>query len=129
MNGVLFFGTDVLDHVDIVGGLTGRASGCPTTFADPLKAGPGDRIELRSRRFVVPVTVDGVYRALYARPSTGYWRTWSEQIYPCPLCAPPPQPILVDRAQLVALGTQLGSPRAAVHDRSSRQNRPALDAR
>ena len=112
VNGVLFFGTDVLDHVDIVEGTDGPGVWLPDYVAAPLKAGPGDRIELRSRRFVVPVTVDGVYRALYARPSTGYWRTWSEQIYPCPLCGPPPQPILVDRAQLVALGTQLGAPRA-----------------
>ncbi|MGZ5300501.1 MAG: hypothetical protein ACXWEJ_01595 [Actinomycetota bacterium] len=112
VNGVLFFGTQALDHVDIVEGADGPGVWLPDFVAAPLKAGPGDRVELRSGRFVVPVTVDGIYRALYARPSTGYWRTWFQQIYPCALCGPPPQPILVDRAQLVALATRLGTPRA-----------------
>ena len=112
LNGVLFFGTGALDHVDIVSGTDGPGVWLPDYVADPLGAGPGDRVELRSGTAVVPVTVDGVYRALYAQPSTGYWRTWSGQLYPCPDCPPPPQPILVDRAQLIELATQLGSPRA-----------------
>ena len=58
-------------------------------------------------------TVDGTYRALYAQPLTGYWRTWSEQLYiPCPDCSVPPQPILVDRDQLIALATELRMPHA-----------------
>ena len=112
LNGVLFFGTGALDHVDIVAGTDGPGVWLPDYVAEPLDAGPGDQVELRSGKAVVPVTVDGVYRALYAQPSTGYWRTWSGQLYPCPDCPPPPQPILVDRAQLIALATQLGSPRA-----------------
>jgi putative ABC transport system permease protein len=112
LNGVLFSGTGALDHVQIVAGTDGPGVWLPDYVAEPLGAGPGDQVELRSGTAVVPVTVDGVYRALYAQPSTGYWRTWSEQLYPCPDCPPPPQPILVDRAQLVALATQLGSPRA-----------------
>ncbi len=112
LNGTLFFGTDALDHVDVVSGTDGPGVWLPDYVADPLGAGPGDQVELRSGKAVVPVTVDGVYRALYAQPSTGYWRTWSGQLYPCPDCPPPPQPILVDRAQLIALATQLGSPRA-----------------
>ena len=111
-NGVLFFGTRALDHVAIVAGADGPGVWLPDYVAEPLKAGPGDRVELRSGRNVVTVTVDGVYRALYAQPSTGYWRTWSEQLYPCPDCAPPPQPILVDRSQLIAMTTELGTPRA-----------------
>ena len=92
---------------------TVRASGCPTTSPTHWTCGPGDQIELHLGDATVPVPVDGVYRALYAQPSTGYWRTWSEQLYvQCPDCAPPPQPILVDRAQLVSLSTQLGTPRA-----------------
>jgi hypothetical protein len=112
VNGVLFFGTQALDHVDIVEGADGPGVWLPDYVAAPLKAGPGDIVELRSGRSVVPVTVDGVYRALYAQPRSGYWRTWSEQIYPCPLCGPPPQPILVDRAQLIASASRLGTPRA-----------------
>ncbi len=85
----------------------------PDYVAEPLDAGPGDQIELHLGDASVTVPVDGVYRALYAQPSTGYWRTWSEQLYiQCPDCSPPPQPILVDRAQLVSLSTQLGTPRA-----------------
>ncbi len=99
--------------MEIVTGADGPGVWLPDYVADPLKAGPGDRVELRSGRNVVTVTVDGVYRAMYAQPLTGYWRTWSEQLYPCPPdCAPPPQPILVDRSQLIALATELGAPRA-----------------
>jgi hypothetical protein len=113
VNGVLFFGTDVLDHVDLVEGTDGTGVWLPDYVAEPLDAHPGDRVELRSGTAVVPVTVDGIYRALYALPSTGYWRTWSEQLYaPCPYCAVPPQPILVDRDQLIALSNQLGMNRA-----------------
>ena len=113
VNGVLFFGTDVLDHVDVVEGTDGPGVWLPDYVAEPLDAHPGDRVELRSGTAVVPVTVDGIYRALYALPSTGYWRTWSEQLYiPCTDCEVPPQPILVDRDQLIALSNQLGMHRA-----------------
>ena len=112
-NGVLFSGTDVLNHVEIVAGTDGPGVWLPDYVADPLDAGPGDQVELHMDGATVSVPVDGVYRSLYALPSTGYWRTWSEQLYvQCADCAPPPQPILVDRAQLVSLSTQLGSPRA-----------------
>ena len=114
VNGVLFFGTDVLDHVDLVEGTDGTGVWLPDYVAEPLDAHPGDRVELRSGTAVVPVTVDGIYRALYALPSTGYWRTWSEQLYiPCTDCTVPPQPILVDRDQLIALSNQLGMERAS----------------
>ncbi len=110
---MLFSGTDVLSHVDIVAGTDGPGVWLPDYVADPLDAGPGDQIELHLDGATVSVPVDGVYRSLYAQPSTGYWRTWSEQLYvQCPDCAPPPQPILVDRAQLVSLSKQLGTPRA-----------------
>jgi hypothetical protein len=114
VNGVLFFGTDALDAVDIVEGTDGSGVWLPDHVAGPLRAGPGARVELRSGRAAITVTVDGIYRALYTQPRTGYWRTWTEQLYPCPgvRCAVPPQPILVDRAQLIALATQLGAPRA-----------------
>ena len=113
VSGVLFAGTDVLSHVDILAGTDGPGVWLPDYVADPLDAGPGDQIELHLGDATVPVSVDGVYRALYAQPSTGYWRTWSEQLnIQCSDCAPPPQPILVDRAQLVSLSRQLGTPRA-----------------
>ena len=113
LNGVLFFGTGVLRHVDVLVGTDGPGVWLPDYVAEPLDAGPGDQIELHLGDATVAVSVDGVYRALYAQPSTGYWRTWSEQLYiPCPDCSPPPQQILVDRSQLVAFSRQLGSPRA-----------------
>jgi putative ABC transport system permease protein len=113
LNGVLFSGTDVLSHVDIVAGAEGPGVWLPDYVAEPLDAGPGDQVELHLGDATVTVSVDGIYRALYAQPGTGYWRTWSEQLYiQCPDCSPPPQPILVDRAQLVSLSTQLGTPRA-----------------
>ncbi len=122
VNGALFFGTDVLDHVDIVEGTDGTGVWLPDYVAEPLDAHPGDRVELRSGTAVVPVTVDGIYRALYALPSTGYWRTWSEQLYiPCTDCEVPPQPILVDRDQLIALSHQLGMDRASVRPLGTRQ--------
>ena len=111
-NGVLFSGTGVLGHVDIIAGTDGPGVWLPDYVAEPLHAGPGDQVELHLGDASVTVVVDGVYRALYAQPSTGYWRTWTEQLYPCPDCSPPPQPILVDRSQLISLSTQLGSPRA-----------------
>jgi putative ABC transport system permease protein len=114
VSGVLFFGTDALAHVDIVQGSDGSGVWLPDNVAEPLNAGPGDRIELRREKLVVSTTVDGVYRALYRQPLSGYWRTWSQQIYPCPgvRCSVPPQPILADRLQLIALATELGTPRA-----------------
>ena len=80
LSGVLFSGTDVLNHVDIVAGTDGPGVWLPDYVADPLDAGPGDQIELHLDDATVSVSVDGVYRALYAQPSTGYWRTWSEQL-------------------------------------------------
>jgi putative ABC transport system permease protein len=115
VSGVLFAGSDVLDAVDVVEGSDGAGVWLPDSIADPLGASSGDRIELRRGDVVVPVTVDGIYRALYTQPITGYWRAWRERIYPCPgvRCSVPPQPILVDRAQLLDWATALGDPRAA----------------
>jgi putative ABC transport system permease protein len=115
VKGVLFSGTAVLDSVDVLEGADGPGVWLPDSVADPLGASPGDRIELRRGRAVVPVVVDGIYRAIYKEPLAGYWRTWFEQIYPCPElnCDVPPQPILVDRAQLIEWATALGDPRAA----------------
>jgi putative ABC transport system permease protein len=115
VSGVLFAGTDVLDSVDVLEGSDGPGVWLPDSIADPLGASPGDRIELHRGHAVVPVTVDGIYRALYKEPLPSYWRAWREQVYPCPGidCSIPPQPILVDRAQLLQWATTLGDPRAA----------------
>jgi putative ABC transport system permease protein len=112
VNGALFAGTDALDHVRVLEGADGPGVWLPDFVAKQLHAHAGDTVDLGSGDNVVPVTVDGVYRALYAQPQTGYWRVWSEDIYPCALCAPPPQPILVEPRQLVRLATQLGDPKA-----------------
>ena len=112
VNGALFAGTGVLEHVQILEGTDGPGVWLPDFVAGPLHAHAGDTVELGSGTNVVKVTVDGVYRALYTQPSTGYWRPWYMDIYPCPLCGPPPQPILVDRTQLFALMTALGDLKA-----------------
>ena len=113
VNGAPFAGTDVLDHVQVIEGTRGSPGvWLPDYVARPLHAHPGDTVELRSGRRVMPVTVAGLYRALYAQPQTGYWRPWLTDIYPCPLCAPPPQPLLMGRDQLFRSLIQLGVPKA-----------------
>ena len=48
VNGALFFGTDVLDHVDIVEGTDGTGVWLADYVAEPLDVRPGDQVELRS---------------------------------------------------------------------------------
>ncbi|HEX6208793.1 MAG TPA: FtsX-like permease family protein [Actinomycetota bacterium] len=109
----LMFRTDAARHVRI---LEGEAEGVliPELLARGLLVGPGDSIEVRHQGGPpVSLTVGGVYETLYTTPRTGYWRSWAEEIWPCLGCDPPPQPILVDRAQLLDAMSTLGVESAA----------------
>ena len=74
--------------------------------------GPGDTVELRLRGRVVPVTVNGVYRGLYALPPVGYFQPFNDEFYPagCFECPVPPQPIVMAPDQLLEIATELGDP-------------------
>lgn len=111
VQGRLFAGTDVLDNVTILAGTDGPGVWLPDLLARGARLRPGDEFELAIDGSHETVTLDGIYRALYTQPRSGYWRTWADDIYAiCPgyECPLPPQPILVDRAQLMDLGTHLG---------------------
>jgi putative ABC transport system permease protein len=111
VQGRLFAGTDVLDNVTILAGTDGPGVWLPDLLARGARLRPGDEFELAIHGRHETVTLDGIYRALYTQPRSGYWRTWADDIYAiCPGydCPLPPQPILVDRAQLMDLGTHLG---------------------
>ena len=111
--GRLFAGTDVLDNVTILAGADGPGVWLPDLLARGARLRPGDEFELTVDGHHETVTLDGIYRALYTQPRSGYWRTWADDIYAiCPgyECPLPPQPILVDRSQLLDLGTRLGDP-------------------
>jgi putative ABC transport system permease protein len=55
------------------------------------------------------VTVDGVYRALYAQPRQGFWRAWTRYIYPsCFDCPVPAQFVIADMEDAVRLTSRLG---------------------
>ncbi|HEX6262731.1 MAG TPA: FtsX-like permease family protein [Actinomycetota bacterium] len=104
----LMFRTDGARHVRI---LEGEAEGVliPELLARGLRAGPGASIDVRYQGGPpVRMTVGGVYETLYTTPRTGFWRSWSEEIWPCIGCDPPPQPILVDRPQLLGAMSTLG---------------------
>lgn len=108
--GRLFASTGVLDHVTTLEGHDGDGVWLPDLIAEALGAGPGDTIELQARDGgVASVEVDGVYLAPYRGSFTGYWYRWRPTfIIACPDCSPPPQPILADRDQVVALARELG---------------------
>jgi putative ABC transport system permease protein len=114
-SGKLFAGTDALQHVDVLRGSEGPGVWLPDLISDALRLGPRDRIRLlHPSGRSVEVTVDGVYEALYSRPRSGYWLKWYDQIYSdCADCAPLPQFILTDLAQLPALSDDLGAEAAS----------------
>lgn len=104
--GRLFSGTGALAQVDAIAGSDGDGVWLPDLVADDLGVKPGDTIELRDVDGgpSASVGVDGVYRAFYLDPE-GYWFPWSNEFrLPClGDCAPPPQPILGDRDQVLRL--------------------------
>ncbi|MEO8293434.1 MAG: hypothetical protein ABI635_09875 [Actinomycetota bacterium] len=110
-DGRLFAGTDAGAHVEMLAGMAGEGVTLPDLIADALSVSVGDTVTLTGRGDrSATVTVGGVYRALYAKPSPGYWQAWDDDIHniTCKDCAPLPQFILVGREQMLALQRRLG---------------------
>ena len=111
--GRLFAGTNALAHVEIVSGTDGDGVWLPDNIANTLHLGPGDTVELNSGAATVDVPVDGIYVALVNQSPDGYWQIWHDQLLlNCEDCSPPPQFIIADRAQLIALQQRLQRPSA-----------------
>ncbi len=104
--GRLFSGTGALQQVEVVAGNDGDGVWIPDLIANDLHVGPGDTIRLHDADGgpTVSVDVDGVYRGFYPNPE-GYWFPWSNEfrLTSCFDCAPPPQPIIGDPDQVLAL--------------------------
>jgi putative ABC transport system permease protein len=112
VGGQLFAGDGALDHLRIIAGKDGDGVWLPDIIAEPAGVGPGDTVELRLHGRVVPVTVDGVYRGLYALPRRGYFQPFNDDIFPssCFDCPLPPQPIVMEPDQLITIATALKAP-------------------
>jgi hypothetical protein len=111
--GRLFAGSDPLAHVEILSGSEGLGVWLPDIIAGPLHVQPGDSIVIQHGGGSTEQTVDGIYRSLYPRVQTGYWRVWNDQIHrsfcPDPLgCSPLPQFVLVDADVFEPLSRSLG---------------------
>lgn len=111
----LFAGDDAVSNVHVTSGGAQGGALIPDLVADSLNVGPGDTIALPSDRGApVTVPVSGVYRSLYKGTSNGYWLPWYDQLVVyCASCPPPPQPIILDRALLLELSSEIGQRRAA----------------
>ena len=112
VGGQLFAGDGALDHLRIIDGKDGDGVWLPDIVAEPAGVGPGDTVELRLHGKAVPVTVDGVYRGLYALPRRGYFQPFNDDIFPssCFDCPLPPQPIVMEPEQLITIATELKAP-------------------
>lgn len=90
----------------------------PELIANDLGVLPGDTIVLsaasRGRTRSVEITVDGIYADFYlALPSDGFWLRWEHEFRladpsAMPPVPPPPQPLLAERDQVLALARALG---------------------
>lgn len=110
--GRIFAREGAVDHVVVVSGREGPGVWLPNHVA-AMGVGPGDRVLLQFEQGTpVEVSVDGVYRALYAQPRQGFWRAWTRQIYGLRPDIIPPQFILADLDQAVDLTRRLGSDNA-----------------
>ena len=95
--GRLMFRTDSLEHVEPIEGREGNGAWISDLTAKGLGAGPGDTLRIGYRNNDVEIQVDGIYRALYAEPPSGYWRNFGEQIFvQCGDCSPPAPFVLMD---------------------------------
>ncbi len=110
----LFTGEGVDAHVEVVAGSGSGGVWVPDLVADALDIAPGDRIVLSSdRQASEPLTVRGVFRGLYRGRISGYWNPWyDELVLYCSNCPPPPQPLIVERAEFLQMSDELGIGRA-----------------
>jgi putative ABC transport system permease protein len=111
----LFAGDDAASNVHLTSGTAEGGALIPDLVASSLNVGPGDTISLPSPGGApVTVPVSGVYRSLYKGTSNGYWLPWYDQLVVyCSTCPPPPQPIILERAQFLEVSSEIGQRRAA----------------
>jgi hypothetical protein len=95
--GRLMFRTDSLEHVEPIEGRDANGVWISDLTAKGLGLAPGDNIRVGYSSNDVEVQVDGIYRALYSEPPSGYWRNFGEQIFTqCADCSPPAPFVLMD---------------------------------
>ncbi|HEY8018502.1 MAG TPA: FtsX-like permease family protein [Actinomycetota bacterium] len=115
VNGAVFSGDGAVDHLRVLQGDPGAEGDgvwLPDLAADPAGVGPGDEVELRLNGRSVTVTVDGVYRGLYALPRVGYFQPFIDEFVPaygCFNCPTPPQPIVMSAAKFREVAEALSS--------------------
>jgi FtsX-like permease family len=108
LNGRMLAGDDALDHVHILSGHAGDGVFLPDFIAKSLHAVPGDHIQLQLAGHVVTVPVDGVYQALYAGATDGYWLGWYDAIHRiCLDCPLPPQFLITTPSELASVMNRL----------------------
>jgi putative ABC transport system permease protein len=110
LTGRVFAGTGALEHVHVIARQPGSGVWLPDVIANPLGIGPGDAISLEGpdgsplRRQVA-----GVYRNLDETSLPGYWQMWSSVLHRSPEGALPPELILVEEKDVLALSRELGA--------------------
>jgi hypothetical protein len=113
-DGRLFARDGHLERVEVLEGEEGPGVWLADYTADAIGVSAGDEITMSFQGGPeVTIPVDGVYRAIFEQPETGYWRSWRDEIYPncaggLDGCTPPPQFVLADHEQVVALTRRLG---------------------
>lgn len=111
--GRLMFRTGSLEHVEQIEGSDGDGVWISDLTAEGLGLTPGDSLRVGDTRNKVEVEVDGIYRALYSQPPSGYWRNYGEQIFTqCADCSPPAPFILMDEDKLREVARELHVPNA-----------------
>ncbi len=128
VGGRLFAGDGIVGELQILAGGDGDGVWIPDIIAEPTGAGPGDRLELRVGGRSVAVTVNGIYRGLYALPHQGYFQPFNDDFYKtrCADCPIPPQPIILGADRLVEISTALGEPSATFAWQAPARADPAL---
>jgi putative ABC transport system permease protein len=116
--GRLFTATGATDHIQVVSGHEGDGVWIPDTIAAAVHARPGGTITLTSPvGSSLQLPVDGIYRAIFTLPRTGYWRAWEHDVYlDCPTfpdCPTPPQFLITDMSGFLAASHALGTNQAA----------------
>lgn len=110
----IFFGEGAAEQVEIVAG-SAEGALVPDTTAEALGIEPGDEIVLGDGRRTATTRVGGIFRALYKGGASGYWRPWNDAVVLyCALCAPPPQPLLLPRAEFLRVAGAIGLERVSL---------------
>jgi putative ABC transport system permease protein len=117
--GRLFAATDATDHIQVVSGHEGDGVWIPDTMATAVHARPGGTITLTPAvGSPLQLPVDGIYRAIFTLPRTGYWRAWEHDLYvECPRapeCPIPPQFLITDLRGFMTASHALGVDRATL---------------